>query len=82
MVLSGAYAMWYARWELSVYSGNLGSDVVIDTGERWRLNVITFIEDVGAVRLGAVVLAAVAVTIGIAQLVADRRTSTATGDDR
>lgn len=81
MVLSGAYAMWYARWELSVYRGDLGSDLVIDTGERWRLNVITFIEDVGAVRLSAVVLATVALTIGISQIVADRRSAAATDVD-
>ncbi len=78
MMFSGAYAMWYARWELLVYRGDLGSDVVIDTGERWRLNVITFIEDVGAIRLGAVVLAVVAVVLGVSQLVADHRATAGT----
>jgi cytochrome c biogenesis protein CcdA len=78
MMFSGAYAIWYARWELLVYRGDLGSDVVIDTGERWRLNVITFIEDVGAIRLGAVVLAVVAVVLGISQLVADHRATAGT----
>lgn len=82
MVTSGSYAIWYARWELSVYQGDLGTDIVIETGERWRLNVITFIEGVGAVRLGAIVLAAVAVTIGISQIVSDRRALTGTDDDR
>lgn len=82
MVISGSYAIWYARWELSVYRGNLGTDVVIETGERWRLNVIGFIENVGAVRLGAIVLAAVAVTIGISQIVSDRRALSGPDDDR
>ena len=29
MILSGAYSMWYARWELRVYSGKLSSDGLV-----------------------------------------------------
>ena len=81
MVMAGSYAIWYARWELAVYSGDLRTDVVIDTGERWRLKVVTFIENVGAVRLGVILLVAVAVTIGISQIVSDRQAPPSTQDD-
>ncbi|MEO6627125.1 MAG: cytochrome c biogenesis protein CcdA [Aquihabitans sp.] len=80
MVLSGSYAIWYARWELAVYRGDLGTDMVIETWERWRLKVVSLIENVGAVRLGAIVLTAVVVTIGISQTLSDRRALQA-GDD-
>lgn len=82
MVLSGFYAIWYARWELAVYSGDLSSDVVIDTGERWRINAITFIESVGAVRLGMFVLLSVAATIAVGQITSDRRVPRKTDDDQ
>lgn len=81
MVMAGSYAIWYARWELAVYGGDLRTDVVIDTGERWRLKVVTFIENVGAVRLGVILLVAVAVTIGISQIVSDRQAPPSTRDD-
>ena len=80
MIISGSYAIWYARWELAVYSGDLSTDVIIDTGERWRIKAITFIENVGAVRLGVMLLIAVAATIGISQIVSERRSPRGTTD--
>lgn len=80
MIISGSYAIWYARWELAVYRGDLSTDVIIDTGERWRLKAITFIENVGAVRLGVMLLIAVAATIGISQIVSERRSPRGTTD--
>lgn len=81
MVISGFYAVWYARWELSVYRGDLGTDVVIQTGERWRLSVVTFIENVGALRLGAIVVATVAVIIGVSQIIAEFRLAAGNDDE-
>ena len=80
MIISGSYAIWYARWELAVYRGDLSTDVIIDTGERWRLKAITFIENVGAVRLGVMLLSAVAAPIGISQIVSERRSPRGTTD--
>ena len=60
--------------------GDLSTDVIIDTGERWRLKAITFIENVGAVRLGVMLLIAVAATIGISQIVSERRSPRGTTD--
>jgi cytochrome c-type biogenesis protein len=81
MAMAGSYAVWYARWELAVYSGDLRTDLLIDTGERWRLKVVTFIENVGAVRLGAILLVAIAVTIGISQIVSDHQAPPKTQED-
>ena len=76
------YAIWYARWELAVYSGDLSTDAVIDTGERWRINVITFIESVGAVRLGMIVLVAVTTITAVGQITSDRRVTQKTDDNQ
>lgn len=82
MILSGSYAMWYARWELAVYRGNLGTDIVITTGERWRSAGISWIEGIGVLRLSAIVLASVAIILGIAQLLSDRRPHARAAHDR
>ena len=74
MILSGAYAVWYARWELAVYRGDLSSDAVVDVGERWRLAVVTWLEQVGALELTLFIVVVVAVATLIAQLRAGRRT--------
>lgn len=53
MVLGGLYAIWYARWELGVYQGRLGSDAIIDFGERFRLEFVQLVDEVGAPRFAA-----------------------------
>lgn len=64
MVLAGAYAMWYGRWELAVYDGDLGRDPLITRIEQVRLAIVSWITGVGAVRLAlAVVLATSAVVL-------------------
>jgi cytochrome c-type biogenesis protein len=59
MIITGSYAIWYARWELAVYRGDLTNDPIVDAGERLRLDFVQFIETVGAVRLAAAVALAV-----------------------
>lgn len=63
MILSGGYAIWYSRWELAVYRGDLQSDVVIDIGERLRVSLIVWIQQVGAISVGVGILAAVGLTV-------------------
>ncbi len=64
MVLAGGYAIWYGRWELAVYSGDLGTDPVIDTMEQVRLWFVVTIERIGAQRLALfAVVGVVAVVI-------------------
>lgn len=68
MVLAGGYAIWYGRWELAVYDGDLGTDPVIDTMEDVRLRLVDTIERIGAGRLTLLVALAVAAAITLTRL--------------
>ena len=63
MILGGAYAIWFGRWELAVYDGRLETDPVVDAVEEIRISVVQFIETVGALRLGAIIVLAVSVLL-------------------
>ncbi len=67
MVLAGGYAIWYGRWELAVYNGDLGTDPLIDTMEDVRLWLVAFIENVGAGRLVAVVVVGIGAAVATAR---------------
>jgi cytochrome c-type biogenesis protein len=67
MVLAGGYAIWYGRWELAVYNGNLDTDPVIDAIEDLRLWLVAFVENVGALRLAALIIIGVGATIAAAR---------------
>jgi cytochrome c-type biogenesis protein len=67
MILAGGYAIWYGRWELAVYNGNLDTDPVIDAIEDLRLWLVAFVENVGALRLAALIIIGVAATIAAAR---------------
>ncbi len=62
MIAAGGYAIWYGRWELGVYAGNLEGDPVIDTIEDLRLRIVETIQTLGAVRIAL----AVALSAGLA----------------
>lgn len=66
MVAAGGYAIWYGRWELGVYGGDLGSDPLIDTIEDVRLGLVDMIASIGAGRLAAAVIVVVAVIVALA----------------
>lgn len=68
MVLAGGYAIWYGRWELAVYDGDLSTDPVIDTMEGVRLRLVDTIERIGAGRLTLLVVLAVAAAFTLARL--------------
>lgn len=72
MILSGAYAIWYARWELAVYEGDLRTDAVVAFGERWRLVAVDLVERIGAAELALLILALAGVAILVAQARSDR----------
>ena len=72
MVMSGLYAIWYARWELSVYGGDLRTDRAIQFGERWRLTAVGWIERIGPLELALVIVGLVAMAF---LLVEARRSS-------
>ena len=68
MVLAGLYAVWYGRWELAVYGGDLGRDPVIGRVEEIRLWIVAEITRVGAGRLAVVTVLATAAVVWIARL--------------
>lgn len=67
MVAAGAYAIWYGRWEIAVYGGNLDTDPVIDTAEDIRLWFVNTIVTVGAQRLFLVAAVGIAATLTLAR---------------
>lgn len=68
MMAAGAYAIWYGRWELDVYDGDLRTDPVIEGGERIRLWFVDTIESIGAQRIGLVALLLTATVLAVARL--------------
>lgn len=72
MVLSGAYTMWYARWQLGVYAGNLSSDPIVERGEELRLRLVETIEGIGPGRIALAVAACLAVAIVAARITVRR----------
>lgn len=63
MVFAGSYAIWYGRWELAVYDGQLEGDPIIDRIEGLRLQLVREVQRVGP--LGFVVLASI-IVVGLA----------------
>jgi len=68
MILSGAYAMWYGRWELAVYNGDLDDDRIVNAGEKLRIDAIRLIEQAGALRLTVTVLAVITAAIVVVRI--------------
>ena len=64
MMLSGTYAIWYARWELRIFSGDLRQDRLISAIDAKRTLVSNFLANQGMLRLtlllGLVSLVAIA----------------------
>ena len=64
MMLSGTYAIWYARWELRIFSGDLRQDRLISAIDAKRTLVSNFLANQGILRLtlllGLVSLVAIA----------------------
>ncbi len=60
MMLAGLYVIWYARWELAVFGGDLETNPLIDAGENARTWLVAAIETVGAQRIATATLIAIA----------------------
>ena len=72
MVVAGAYAVWYGRWELAVYSGDLSSDPIVDAGESLRGATVDLVRSIGALRLAAGTAAIFAVALLVSLLHRER----------
>lgn len=80
MMLAGAYAIWYGRWELAVYDGNLDTDPLIDGVENIRLQIVGLVEALGAPTIAVLTIG---VMLAIVHLTRGRRhpSASATPDD-
>lgn len=56
LVISGAYAIWYGRYELAVYAGDLSEDSVVDIGTDLQTQFVIFTQSVGANTIALVVV--------------------------
>lgn len=63
MIAAGVYAIWYGRWELGVYAGDLDGDPVIDTIEDLRLRIVENIEAIGAARIALAVALSICLAV-------------------
>ena len=61
LLLSGGYAIWYGRYELSVYDGNRSGDAIYDAGTNLQTRFLLFVQTAGAVRIALIVVAVTAV---------------------
>lgn len=61
LLLSGGYAIWYGRYELSVYDGNRSRDSLVDAGTNLQTRFIVFVQSVGAERMALVIVAVTAI---------------------
>jgi cytochrome c-type biogenesis protein len=61
LILSGGYAIWYGRYELSVYDGNRSRDAIYDAGTNVRTRFLQITQSVGATRIAFVIVAITAV---------------------
>lgn len=76
MMIAGSYAIWYGRWELAVYDGQLGGDPVVERVETVRLTLVAWIQRLGAAPL---ILFAAALVIGAVAWSRERSTRTDPG---
>lgn len=62
LVLSGSYAVWYSRYELTVYAGSTADDQLVEFGDGLRVRFLVLIESVGPARIGLAIACLTALT--------------------
>lgn len=60
LLISGGYAIWYGRYELAIYNGDLPNDSLIDAGTNLQINFVVLVQSVGADRIGLTIVAVTA----------------------
>lgn len=61
LMLSGGYAIWFGRYELSVYDGNRSSDSIVEAGINLQTRFVLLTQSFGATRIALVIVAFTAV---------------------
>ena len=57
LMLSGGYAVWYGRYELSVYDGNRSTDSIVEAGINLQTRFVLLTQSFGATRIALVIVA-------------------------
>lgn len=57
LLLSGGYAVWFGRYELSVYDGNRAGDSIVDAGFDLQTRFVVITQSLGASRIALVIVA-------------------------
>lgn len=60
LLLSGGYAVWYGRYELSVYDGNRARDSIVDAGFNLQTRFVVLTQSLGATRIALGIVAVTA----------------------
>jgi cytochrome c-type biogenesis protein len=68
LALSGGYAIWYGRYELSVYDGNRSRDAIYDAGTNLQTRFVQITHSLGATRIALVIVAITAVAFVASRL--------------
>lgn len=61
LMLSGGYAVWYGRYELSVYGGNRDGDSIVQMGTTLQTRFVQFTQSVGSMRIALAIVAVTAI---------------------
>ncbi len=73
MVVMGAYVAWYGIFSLRVRNDPTTAAGPVDLVEEWSAEATAFVSDVGATRLGLILVGAIAALVTISLLLAARR---------
>jgi cytochrome c-type biogenesis protein len=57
LLVSGGYAIWYGRYELAVYDGNLSRDSIVDVGTNLQTRFVVITQSLGAERIALAIVA-------------------------
>ncbi len=68
LVAGGLYAVWYGRWELAVFGGNLSTDPVVRAVEQARTSAVRFVVGFGAPRMAIALVGVTAAVAAVALL--------------
>ncbi len=62
LVLSGGYAIWYGRYELAIYDGDLSDDSIVEFGTNLQTKFVVLTSSIGSTRVAVAVVLVTAAT--------------------
>lgn len=80
LLLSGGFAIWYGRFELAVYAGDVSRDSIVELGTNLQTRFIVLTQRVGAQRIALLIIALTAGVYVVSRL-RRRIAASSLGDD-